>query len=596
VTDTFNYTGSIQSGITITSTGNYQVTLDGAQGGGQTGGLGAIITGDIYLQAGDVLEIVVGGEGGDGTQTDYGGGGGGGSFIIETATSSGTLSTPIIEAVAGGGGGSGRNNNAGGNGQLVSTGGNGGGTNGGAGGGPDAPGSAGGGMFADGGGGGGFTGGGGYGTDGSGGTVYSGQGSVAGTSFAGGADGGYYNSPFTGGGAGGFGGGGGAGVSAGGGGGGYGGGGGGGFITYGAGGGGGGSYLISSATNGSFTGGSTNGNHGNGFVSLAEVACYRRGTRILTPGGEVCIEDLAVGDLVMTQDHGAQPVTWLGHRLVDCQNHPAPYEVWPVRVQRGAFADAVPARDLYLSPHHTIFCNGVLIEAKNLVNGASITQIPCDSVEYWHLELAAHDILLAEGLPAESYLDTGNRHSFGGGEALALHPDFAPKHWAETCVPLVFGGEDMQRARSKILARAEALGYRLTADDDLHVLADGARIEPIRLNAVRSFFILPENAADIQLRARSFVPLHANPATTDTRTLGLCLKRLQLDGADLALDDDSLCATGWSRFERPATGPAQRWTTGTTPLPPGTRLIILDRACPGHYWAPREKPALTLVA
>jgi hypothetical protein len=326
------------------------------------------------------------------------------------------------------------------------------------------------------------------------------------------------------------------------------------------------------------------------------IPCYRAGTRILTPSGEVCIEDLAAGDLVMTRDHGARPIIWLGHRLVDCQNHPAPHNVWPVRVQRGAFADAVPARDLYLSPHHTIFCDGVLIEAKNLINGASITQIPCDSVEYWHLELAAHDILLAEGLPAESYLDTGNRHSFGGGEALALHPDFAPKHWAETCVPLVFGGEDMQRTREKLLARAEALGYRLTADDDVHVLADGKRIDPIRLNAKSSFFVLPENAAHIELRSRSFVPVHAQPASTDTRTLGLCLKRVQLDGADMPLDDDSLCARGWSHHERPASGPAQRWTTGATPLPPGTRLIIIDHAGPGYYWAPGESQTLTLVA
>jgi hypothetical protein len=528
---------------------------------------------------------LIGIEGGDGTNYGYPGGGGGGSFIIETANSSGLI-TPIIEAVAGGGGGSGYDNvSPGGNGQVSPTGGNGpsqSGGVGGVGGGPDSGGS---GAPSGGGGGGGFTG-------GTGGTPFgAGQaGATLGSSFHGGTGGTYSQGSGTTGGGGGFGGGGGGG--------GYGGGGGGSDSQGTYGGGGGGSYLISSATSSVIEGGATSGHGGNGEVTLDQisVACYRRGTRILTPGGEVCIEDLAVGDLVMTRDHGARPIIWLGHRLVDCQNHPAPHDVWPVRVQRGAFADAVPARDLYLSPHHTIFCDGVLIEAKNLINGASITQIPCDSVEYWHLELAAHDILLAEGLPAESYLDTGNRHSFGGGEALALHPDFAPKHWAETCVPLVFGGEDMQRARSKILARAEALGYRLTADDDLHVLADGARIEPIRLNAVRSFFILPENAADIQLRARSFVPLHANPATTDTRTLGLCLKRLQLDGADLALDDDSLCATGWSRFERPATGPAQRWTTGTTPLPPGTRLIILDRACPGHYWAPREKPALTLVA
>jgi hypothetical protein len=108
--------------------------------------------------------------------------------------------------------------------------------------------------------------------------------------------------------------------------------------------------------------------------------------------------------------------------------------------------------------------------------------------------------------------------------------------------------------------------------------------------------VLPENAARIELRSRSFVPVHAQPASTDTRTLGLCLKRVQLDDADMPLDDDSLCARGWSHHERPASGPAQRWTTGTTPLPAGTRLIIIDYAGPGHYWAPHEEHALALVA
>ncbi len=83
-----------------------------------------------------------------------------------------------------------------------------------------------------------------------------------------------------------------------------------------------------------------------------------------------------------------------------------------------------------------------------LINGVSIVQIEQDVVEYWHVELDAHDILLAEGLPAESYLDCGARAAFvNGGAFIEAHPDFRPKHWAETCLPLVKQGPAVARTK-----------------------------------------------------------------------------------------------------------------------------------------------------
>src|SRR5208282_6607811 len=97
-------------------------------------------------------------------------------------------------------------------------------------------------------------------------------------------------------------------------------------------------------------------------------------------------------------------------------------------------------------------------------------------VEYWHIELDSHDIILAEGLPTESDFDTGNRTAFvDGGAFLDLHPDFRPTHWAETRVPLVIDGPEIRRARAALLARAEAFGHEITAEADLHVIADGER-------------------------------------------------------------------------------------------------------------------------
>ena len=246
--------------------------------------------------------------------------------------------------------------------------------------------------------------------------------------------------------------------------------------------------------------------------------CYRRGTAIRTPGGDVPVEFLKEGTTVSLADGTSAPIVWLGHRKVDCASHPDPASVWPVLVREGAFAEGVPARDLYLSPGHSVFMEGVLIQAEKLINGATILQIETDSVEYWHVELENHAIILAENLPAESYLDQGNRTAFiNGGAFVEAHPDFKPKHWAETCAKLVFEGPEMASAKAAILARAAQLGYAITQDADLHVIADGKRIDPIDLGDSRHAFLLPAGARDISLQSRTFIPSNVNPRSGDRR-------------------------------------------------------------------------------
>jgi hypothetical protein len=145
------------------------------------------------------------------------------------------------------------------------------------------------------------------------------------------------------------------------------------------------------------------------------VQCFRAGTRVLTARGEIAVEALAVGDLVATRFGGITPVRWLGFRRIDCRAHSRPVNAWPVRVCAGAFGEDQPRRDLWLSPDHAVFIDGVLIPIRYLVNGSSVVQHACDVVAYWHVELDRHAVLLAEGLPCESYLDTGNRGAFADG-------------------------------------------------------------------------------------------------------------------------------------------------------------------------------------
>jgi hypothetical protein len=148
-----------------------------------------------------------------------------------------------------------------------------------------------------------------------------------------------------------------------------------------------------------------------------------------------------------------QPVTWIGHRTVDCARHPAPRKVWPVRIAANAFGPAQPERDLRVSPDHALYIDGVLIPAKRLVNGTTIQQIETDTVTYYHVELRQHDVLLAEGLPAESYLDTGDRANFAdAGPVVTLHPIWGDTWELEGCAPLVVRGPALEAIRRRLAA------------------------------------------------------------------------------------------------------------------------------------------------
>jgi hypothetical protein len=223
--------------------------------------------------------------------------------------------------------------------------------------------------------------------------------------------------------------------------------------------------------------------------NTVQVACFAEGTRIETENGPVAVEALTVGDRVVTTDWYSgidaelvegetlavdarqvldrppgDPIVWIGHRTVDCERHPKPETVWPVRVSAGAFGERVPVRDLYLSPDHAIFVNGVLVPVKLLVNGTRIAWQRRPAVTYYHLELPRHAVILAEGLPVESYLDLGDRANFHqNGESIRLFSDFAARLAPEAALvwetrgaaPLVMTGEKLAVARRMVAGEAE---------------------------------------------------------------------------------------------------------------------------------------------
>jgi len=317
-----------------------------------------------------------------------------------------------------------------------------------------------------------------------------------------------------------------------------------------------------------------------GDLATVNIACFAAGTRLLTERGEVPVERLAVGDRLRTHAGPLAPVRWLGRQRVACRRHPRPDQVWPVRVRAHAFADGQPHRDLLLSPDHALFVDGVLIPVRYLLNGRTVTQERRDAVTYWHVELPRHDVLLAEGLPAESYLDTGNRGAFAnGGGATALQPALSRRIWAtQSCAPLVTAGPRLAAAKRCLLARARGLGHATTAEPALTVLADGGALRAA-MDGHCWRVRLPAGTTQARLVSRTWAPADMQPDASDTRTLGVAIGRLWLDRREVGLDSPGL-GRGWHAPE-----PGWRWTDGDGTLAvAGMRELEFEVAMTGRYW------------
>jgi hypothetical protein len=209
----------------------------------------------------------------------------------------------------------------------------------------------------------------------------------------------------------------------------------------------------------------------------------------------------------------------------------------------------------------------MLFRAGHLVNGATIRQEAWPEVEYFHIELASHDILLAEGAPAESYLDNGNRHMLGGA-VTALHPDFGPREAPGTCLPFAAGLAQRQPVLARLHVRAEALGWRLEGMPGLHLLADGQVLRPLVANARLHHFVLPGGLRTLRLRSADFRPCAMEPGNDDERVLGVALRRILLTTPgrefEVPLSHAGLTA-GFHPAESDQGGP-WRWTDGDADL------------------------------
>jgi hypothetical protein len=336
-------------------------------------------------------------------------------------------------------------------------------------------------------------------------------------------------------------------------------------------------------------------------------ACFAAGTRILTADGQKPVEALRVGQQVVVSRSGGdaknkgtlRSIRWIGHRYIDLTRHAHPELVRPIRIRTDAFADGVPRRDLLVSPDHAIYLDGKLIPARLLQNGATILRDDrLRSVRYFHLELEQHDILLAEGLPAESYLDTGNRDVFQNADVpLKLHPDLTTddgqaRRESFSCAPFAADAERVQPAWRRLAIRASQLGFVIgepltTTDPAFHLLVDGRPCSPVATTGDRHVFVLPRSALQVRLISRATAPCDIAPWIEDRRQLGVAVGRIILagpaDAVEMAADHPSL-TDGWWAAERDGLK-LWRWTNGNAvlPLPSGVVTVQIHLAGQSSY-------------
>lgn len=323
---------------------------------------------------------------------------------------------------------------------------------------------------------------------------------------------------------------------------------------------------------------------GSGTVS-STVACFVSGTMIRTPAGDVAIEHLRIGDLVVTSRGEERPIKWLGCATVDCRRYADRRVVMPVRIAAETFGPRKPERDLFVSPGHAIcvsVLDEVLVQASALVNGSTIAQIDVEEVTYWHLELESHDIILADGLPVESYADIGNR-SFFKSERVGVDPDRHPNLSSLYCRPFVTDELLVRAVRARLRTRALDLGWYLKAMPltDVRILQDGEIILPDIVDEMAIRFVLSAAAMDVWLLSETSIPADVSDSS-DSRSLGLCIRRLIVNDGwgtrrEISSHDPDL-SCGFYAPEGQG-DQAKRWTQARACLP-----ATLWKGCRGHFF------------
>ncbi len=176
----------------------------------------------------------------------------------------------------------------------------------------------------------------------------------------------------------------------------------------------------------------------NGARTAPYTPCFVKGSRLATDRGNVAVEDLCLGDRVLTRDHGYRPIRWIGAREFTKDMLAAFPELRPVRIAKAALDGVLPLADLSVSPQHRILVTGAggpghdretLVPAIALTARDGITLSTADTVIYYHVMFEAHEVICSEGAWSESFLPEAaaldGMHSAQLAEILKIFPELA---------------------------------------------------------------------------------------------------------------------------------------------------------------------------
>lgn len=311
-------------------------------------------------------------------------------------------------------------------------------------------------------------------------------------------------------------------------------------------------------------------------MNSGSYTCFLAGTMIETINGLVAIEDIQIGDQIITYQNGQkqiQPVIWTGYNTA----HVMPFisdnlAGYPVRIVKNAIAEGIPSKDLLLTSEHCILLDGQFIPVRMLVNGTSISyDHSIKEYTFYHIETEEHSIISADNLLTESYLDTGNRSSFISTNNLIEITNRQKKWNIDSAAPLATTREIVEPIFTQLIQRSIDLGFKRTEantlttnDSGLHLLTNLGQILEATYQKNNHFvFKIPENTTQILLISRTQCPNESiGPFVDDRRRLGVLIGEVTLlEGNKTSPVTEHLTANnlqGWHDQEQTKC----RWTNG----------------------------------
>jgi len=330
-------------------------------------------------------------------------------------------------------------------------------------------------------------------------------------------------------------------------------------------------YVLS--TNDQAPTGSISFSSDNGALNSIGTVCFVEGTLIRTSAGERRVEDLIVGDYILTASGHEKIVRWVGCRPMKFWNVERNLDTLPICISKDAFGPGKPSQDLHVSPGHAIafdILGSVLIPAKSLINGSTIYQTSVESTKYYHIELDEHAVIIANGIMAESYIDMNNRGFFSNSSVVDTNilPDGDIKTLSDYCAPYHRNGEIVDAVRTRIdhIAVQQGWAREDAASFNLHLLVNDRLIFP-QITGMAAKFIIDEIPEKIEIVSEKNIPAFISNSG-DGRTLGVDIGRITItDGLQVSreiLMNDARLSEGFHDFEEQG---SHRWTNGTAFLP-----------------------------